>query len=231
MNTAILTIDDFPSANTPSIVDYLKSHNIRVIFFCLGSRVKQYHDEAVYALQNGMIVGNHSFTHPGFSSLTYEQGVEEIEKCEAVLDQLYADAGVARTYRPFRFPYGDKGGENKEAFQKYLREHGFSKVMDTQLPYPWWKEQGLDRDIDTYWTFDFAEYNIRPGTGFTKDDVFARMHDEHPHSGAPLFAEGSRHIILFHDHPETEALVPGYVPLFIGHCLERGLTFDDPAFL
>lgn len=33
------------------------------------------------------------------------------------------------------------------------------------------------KDIDTLWTFDFAEYNIRPGSGFIIDDVFKKMHD------------------------------------------------------
>ena len=30
---------------------------------------------------------------------------------------------------------------------------------------------GLDKDIDTFWTFDFGEYNIRKGSGFTEEDV------------------------------------------------------------
>ena len=231
MNTATLTIDDFPSPNTPAIVDYLCEKGIRVIFFTVGTHLERHYDEAVSALRRGMIAGNHSYSHPHFSQISYEQGVEEIEKTERMLDKLYADAGVARIHRPFRFPYGDKGGKNRDAYQRYLRERGFSKVKDTQLPYPWWKAQGLDRDIDTLWTFDFAEYRIRPGTGFTKDDVFARMHDANPADGAALFGENQRHILLLHDHPETQALVPGYYRLFIEECLQNGLTFDEPEFL
>ena len=231
MNSALLTIDDFSSKNTPAMVDYLKEKNIKVIFFATGEKVEQFYDEAVYALKNGMIVGNHSYSHPGFSSLTLGECIAEIEKCDRVLDKLYKDSGVKRVYKPFRFPYGDKGGENKDALQKYLCEKGFHKVDDRHITYDWWKENNLNTDIDTFWTFDFAEYNIRQGSDFTKESVWERMHDLNPPSGAVLFAENHRHIILLHAHDETEELLPEYYKLFIEHLLENGLTFDAPSFL
>lgn len=231
MNTALLTIDDFSSKNTPAIVDYLKEKGIKIIFFAEGRKVEQFYEEAKYALKNGMIVGNHSYSHPAFSSISVEEGIAEIEKCEKVLDKLYADCGVERIYRPFRFPYGDKGGANKEAYQKYFKENGFHKVDDTQFTYSWWKENGLNTDIDTFWTFDFGEYMIRPGSDFTKESVWKRMHDENPQSGAVLFAENNHHILLLHAHDETEEMLPEYYKQFIDHLLENGLVFDEPRFL
>lgn len=231
MNTALLTIDDFSSKNTPAIVDYLKEKGIKIIFFAEGRKVEQFYEEAKYALKNGMLVGNHSYSHPAFSSISVEEGIAEIEKCEKVLDKLYADCGVERIYRPFRFPYGDKGGANKEAYQKYFKENGFHKVDDTQFTYSWWKENGLNTDIDTFWTFDFGEYMIRPGSDFTKESVWKRMHDENPQSGAVLFAENNHHILLLHAHDETEEMLPEYYKQFIDHLLENGLVFDEPKFL
>lgn len=231
MNTALLTIDDFSSKNTPAIVDYLKEKGIKIIFFAEGRKVEQFYEEAMYALKNGMIVGNHSYSHPAFSSLTMEEAIAEIEKCEEILDKLYADCGVERVCRPFRFPYGDKGGVNKEAIQKYLKEKGFHKVDDTKLDYPWWKEFGLDKDIDTFWSFDFGEYMIRPDSDFTKESVWEKMHDKNPKSGAVLFAENNHHIILMHAHDETEEMLPEYYKQFIEHLLENGLMFDEPKFL
>lgn len=231
MNSGILTIDDMASENTPKIVDYLKQKGIKPILFSVGANVERYYDEAVYAVKNGMVVGNHSYSHPAFSSLSLHDCIDEIEKCERVLDRLYRDSGVERIYRPFRFPYGDKGGENKETLQSYLRENGFHKVADTQIPYPWWKENRLNTDIDTFWTFDFEEYVIRPGSGYTKDFVWNKMHDEHPSSGAVLFAEGHRHLLLMHDHAETEQMLPGYYRLFVEHLLENGFVFEEPVFL
>ena len=231
MNSALLTIDDISSKNTSAIVDYLKQKQMKAIMFATGANVERYYEEAVYAVKNGMIVGNHSYSHPAFSTLSWEECVEEIEKCEALLDKLYKDSGVERTFKPFRFPYGDKGGANKAALQKLFQEKGFHKVDDRHITYPWWKENGLDKDIDTFWTFDFAEYNIRQGSDFTKESVWERMHDKNPAAGAVLFAENNRHILLLHAHDETEELLPEYYKLFIEHLLENGISFDEPRFL
>ncbi len=231
MNHAILTIDDIASKNTPAIVDYLNEKGIKAIFFATGQNVQRYYEEAMYAVKNGMIVGNHSYSHPQFSKLTVVEGLEEILNCERVLDKLYKDCGVKRTFKPFRFPYGDKGGNNKDVFQQYLKENGFHKVDDTMLTYPWWKANNLNVDVDTLWTFDFAEYAIRPGSGFTKENVWARMHDMNPRFGAALFGEGNAHIILLHAHDETEEMLPGYYKLFLDHLLENGVVFDEPKFL
>lgn len=231
MNSALLTIDDISSKNTPAIVDYLKEKGIKPILFATGKNVGRYYEEAIYAVKNGMIVGNHSYSHPAFSSLTLEECLEEIRKCESILDQLYKDSGVKRMFRPFRFPYGNKGGDKKDTLQKYLKENGFHKVDDTHITYPWWSENHLNTDIDTFWTFDFGEYNIRQGSDFTKENVWQRMHDTNPESGAVLFAEDNRHILLLHAHDETDEMLPEYYKLFIEHLLENGLTFDEPRFL
>lgn len=198
--------------------------------FAVGENVQKYYDNAIYALRNGMIVGNHSYSHPAFSSITVEEGIRNIEKNEEILNTLYKDAGVERKYRPFRFPYGDKGGDNKQAYQDYFKAHGYNKLIDTQITDSYWKEEGLDQDIDTLWTFDFAEYNIRQGSDFTKDSVWERMNNANPSSGSVLFADGSNHILLLHAHDETEEMVPGYYKLFIDYLLEKGVTFVKPEF-
>lgn len=231
MNSALLTIDDIASKNTPAIVDYLNEKRIKAILFATGQKVERYYEEALYAVKNGMIVGNHSYSHPAFSSLSMKECMEEIEKCEIVLERLYKDSGVERVFRPFRFPYGNKGGDNKNALQKYLKEKGFQKVDDTHITYPWWRENSLDTDIDTFWTFDFEEYKIRQGSEFTKESVWKKMHDTNPESGAVLFAENNRHILLLHAHDETEEMLPEYYKSFIEHLLENGLVFEEPAFL
>ena len=227
---AVLTIDDIASRNTPAIVDYLNEKGITALMFAVGENVEKYYDNAIYALQKGMIVGNHSYSHPVFSEITIEEAKEEIAKNEALLDKLYRDVGVERRYRPFRFPYGNKGGANKEALQRYFRENGFSKLRDDAIPYEYWHRTGLDRDIDTLWTFDFAEYNIRPNSGFTLDDVWKRVFDQNPGMGAPLFVDGGRHILLLHAHDETDEMVPQYYRQFVDALLEQGVVFDKPEF-
>ena len=227
---AYLTIDDITSDNTRAIIDYLCDKGIQAVLFAWGERVENNCEAAIYALQKGMIIGNHSYSHPHFSELTLDEGIAEIEKCEDVLNKLYKDAGVERKYRPFRFPYGDKGGENKDAYQQYFKEHGYSKLDDSEISLTYWPENGLDKDIDTYWTFDFAEYNIRSGSEFTEKDVMNRIDEffEQIESGA--IDKNSNHFFLIHAHDETEELVPGYFKKFIDEVINRGVCFGIPTF-
>ena len=232
MKHAVLTIDDIASKNTPAIVDYLVEKKIPAIMFAWGQRVEEHYDNALYALKNGVIVGNHSYSHPFFSQLSLEQAIEEIEKNEKILNKLYEDAGVERKYRPFRFPYGDKGGANKDALQKYFRENGFDKVKDTQIKYAIWKEMGLDKDVDTFWTFDFGEYELRPGSGVTLENILARTTQVNPELGKSLLTdEDASHLIIIHAHDETEEMVPGYFRTLIDVLLDNGFVFDAPEFM
>ena len=89
----------------------------------------------------------------------------------------------------------------------------------------------MDTDIDTFWTFDFEEYKIRPDSDFTRESVWEKMHDADPKVGAALFGENNRHILLLHAHDETEEMLPQYYKVFIEHLLEKGLTFEEPGFL
>ena len=229
---AVLTIDDISSKNTRAIVDYLLEKKIPAIMFAWGKRVEEYYENALYAVKNGIIVGNHSYSHPFFSQLSLEEAIEEIEKNEAILDKLYQDAGVPRVYRPFRFPYGDKGGTNKEALQEYFRSHGFDKVKDDQIPYAIWKEMGLDKDIDTFWTFDFEEYSIRPGSGVTIEDALKRASEVNPEIGLSLLSDkNGSHLIIIHAHDETEEMVPQYYRILLDHLLDNGFVFDAPQFV
>lgn len=231
MNTAVLTIDDFSSQNTPALVDYLAEKGIPALFFATGMNVERYYEEALYAVKKGFVVGNHSYSHPGFSSISLEEAIADIEKCEDVLNRLYRDAGVVRKYRPFRFPYGDKGGKNKAALRQYLKAKHFDKVDDTFIPYPWWRENSLHRDIDTLWTFDFEEYRLHHEPGFSKETVFEKMRNPNPPTGAALYGENQRHILLIHDHDETEARLPRYYQLFLDELLKNGVVFEDAKFV
>ncbi|MBR3927916.1 MAG: polysaccharide deacetylase family protein [Clostridia bacterium] len=231
MNRAILTIDDISSLNTRWMVDYLVEKDIVAVMFARGENVEKFYEEAIYAVKNGMIVGNHSYSHKAFSELSLKEAIEEIEKCEKVLDKLYKDAGVQRKYRPFRFPYGNKGGENRAQIQKYLRENGFSKLDDRAISYPWWRENGANEDIDTFWTFDFEEYRISWNDGFTRESSLMKMDDPNPQNGGPLFGENIANIILTHAHDETEAVWPKYLKEMVERAIAGGVTFVKPEFI
>ncbi len=230
MIKAYLRIDDSPSEITPDFVDYLADKNITPIIFAVGENIEKHFDNAVYALQKGAVIGNHSHTHPDFSKLSLEQAVDEIEKCETLLDKVYECAGVKREHKLFAFPYGNKGEQNKNAIQQYLKAKGFARVDDTAIQFDWYKQNGLDKDIDSFWTFDLAEYQLQWNNGFTYESILERIHDKHPKDGGALLQENSNHIILIHDHFQTNVIIKDYYKTLIDYLINAGVTFVRPEF-
>lgn len=82
---AYLTIDDSPSKDMKSKVDYLLAKSIPAIWFCRGEFMEQHLPHVTYAIENGFIIGNHSYTHPYFSTLSLAQCAQEISKTEQMI--------------------------------------------------------------------------------------------------------------------------------------------------
>ncbi len=231
MSKAYLTIDDVATENTPIIIEYLYERGITPILFSIGRLVEEHWDEAIYALKMGAIIGNHSYNHPHFSELTLPECISEVTKQEDVLNRLYQSAGVERKYKLMRFPYGDKGGKNKEALQEYLKENNFCRIDDSAISFDWYKENALNSDIDVYWTFDFEEYKLEENNGYTYESILQRIHDNNPPYGGDLLEENSCHIILIHDHIETEKVMPDYFKKIIDYVIALGVEFIQPQFI
>jgi len=231
MSKAYLTIDDVTTENTPNIIDYLSDKGITPILFSVGQLIERHWNEAIYALKKGAIIGNHSYSHPHFSELTLSECFNEIEKQEDILNELYKDAGVERHYKLMRFPYGDKGGENKEELQNYLKKNHFCRIDDSKFNFDWYKNNALDTDIDVHWTFDFCEYMLQYKNGYTYESILRRIHDNNPPTGGVLLEKNSYHIILIHDHIETEKVMPNYFETLIDYILALGVEFIQPKFI
>lgn len=106
---AYLTIDDGPSEKFTALIDFLAERNIPAVFYNRGDNMEARPDAVLYGIRKGYIMANHSYSHPHFSTLTYEQGCEEIRRTDQILDDLYARAGVRRPGKYFRYPYLDRG--------------------------------------------------------------------------------------------------------------------------
>lgn len=117
--TAYLTIDDSPTKHTDALTDYLVARDIPAIFFCVGSSyadlglpcegIEDMPDPILRAIERGFLIGNHTYTHPRYSDLTYDEMVQQIEKTERLIDGLYKKAGKARAAKVFRFRDIDRG--------------------------------------------------------------------------------------------------------------------------
>ncbi len=85
---AYFTVDDSPSKDMKEKVDFLISKKISSIWFCRGEFMEANFDALVYAINQGVILGNHSFTHPLFSKLSLEACKEEVLKTEVLINKV-----------------------------------------------------------------------------------------------------------------------------------------------
>ncbi len=221
MKTAYLTIDDAPSVDLRQKVDFLAEKQIPAVWFGVGEAIARRPDAAVYALQRGGILGNHTYTHPHCSALEPDAVYDEIRRTETLIDDVYRRAGVVRPAKYFRFPYGDQGTpERKEALQAFLRAEGFTPPAREGITYAYWSD-----DVDWRWTYDCMDWSIysaQPQHGVTSvEAVFARMEEHVPEGMRGLNTPGSEEIILTHDHAETTR----HFEAIIQRLLDKGITF------
>lgn len=226
MRQAILTIDDSPSAITGGILEYLVSKDIDCLFFCIGNRLVEFPETADLIVQSGYTIGNHSLTHPHFSELSLTECEREIEQTERVIESIHARNAIAREHRFFRFPYGDKGGDNRSQIQEILARHGFAGLQNLSITYPWYSKHSLDTDHDTYWTFDALDYRLGSNAApITMRELHDHLESTSPASGGILNGGTSDEILLMHDHETTAAIHPRYYEEIIERIEGFGIRF------
>lgn len=231
MARAYLTIDDGPSRITPKFMDYLCSRGIVPVMNFIGEAIPQNTNEALYAIRKGAIIGNHGYSHEHFSEMTLDECRSDIRKTEELIDEIYERANVKRAHRVFRFPYGDKGGENAAEIQNMLRyEFGFERLDSAGVTYPWWKANRLDTDIDMHWSFDFVEYQLSWNNGYTWDSIVKRILDKEPKQGGVLLCEDTLNIVLIHDTEATDEVLPDYYAKILDYVIKLGVEFIAPKF-
>lgn len=59
-----LTLDDGPDpVSTPQMLDILKTHDIKALFFCNGEAAEKYSDLMNQIREEGHLIGNHGYNH------------------------------------------------------------------------------------------------------------------------------------------------------------------------
>lgn len=100
-----LSFDDGPNPlTTPLILNTLEEKQVRASFFVVGSRIKGNEALLQREYRDGDDIGNHSWSHPDFGSLSRAQILAQINQTE----QAVAAAGVPAPFM-LRPPYGDMG--------------------------------------------------------------------------------------------------------------------------
>lgn len=249
MKRAYLTIDDAPSVDFTAKVDYLYERNIPAIFFCIGELIQAHIPAVEYAIQRGFLIGNHSFHHPHFSDLSLDEAKQEILSTDELISQVYANMGLERPKRYFRFPYFDTGGDTnaqayeakwsgprsgwfkfesadkRAAIQQYLRDLGYHQPVLEGINLRYTMDLNLLKDADMRATFDQAEYWLNSPNaplGLSSEEaIMARIEADAPYQGLSLNRSDTVDIILMHDHDHTTALFYRIIERY----LEKGIAF------
>lgn len=97
-----LTFDDGPDpVYTPQVLNKLKKHGVKATFFLLGENAERYPEVVKRIVNEGHIVGNHTYNHPNLNKIDDKQYHEQLLKTEKILQKL---TGYSPKF--FRPPYG-----------------------------------------------------------------------------------------------------------------------------
>ncbi len=102
-NKIAITFDDGPHPeHTPAILKILKEHNVKATFFFVGERVDEHLEIMKQAIEEGHIVGNHSWSHGFWFDLKSAHNMQvEINKANHIVQQH--TGLLPHLFRP---PYG-----------------------------------------------------------------------------------------------------------------------------
>lgn len=116
-----ITFDDGPHPeNTPQILALLKKHNATAAFFCIGKHLEQHPLLLQDIVNQGHIVGNHTYTHsPYFGFFTSKKVSQEILKTNELIQKI-----IGKKLAFFRPPYG----VTNPAIAKALKKTGLHSI-------------------------------------------------------------------------------------------------------
>ncbi|MBQ9647599.1 MAG: polysaccharide deacetylase family protein, partial [Oscillospiraceae bacterium] len=88
--------------NTQKLLDVLDEYGVKATFFVVSAWAEQYPDTAKSIIEHGHELMNHSTKHDHYNSLTADQIVADVNKCNDVIESL---TGVRPTL--IRCPFGE----------------------------------------------------------------------------------------------------------------------------
>lgn len=232
MRKAYLTIDDSPSENTEKLVDFLSERNIPALLFVRGALLEKNPKPIEYAIQKGIVIGNHSYAHKPAGEMEPQEWADDLELCDHLIEAAYRRAGGNRKEKYYRFPYIDRGdgvrhertdkstieeNDKTQKLQDYLHEqHFYQPFKKMPRTYP-------KRAYDCLYTFTARDWMLNDqhrGKHDIKalDDLTARVDQDEG-----LKVETHPHILLLHDQPG----ILDEVCALIDYFCEIGFEFLD----
>ncbi|MDE6220444.1 MAG: polysaccharide deacetylase family protein [Lachnospiraceae bacterium] len=148
-----LTFDcGYENGNTGPILDALKKHNVTATFFVVGHFLETAPDLVKRMVEEGHIVGNHTYHHPDMSSISDLEAFQK--ELDDVADSFSAITGTTLSpyYRP---PQGKANAQNI----KMAQELGYNTIFWSLAYVDWDTENQPSHDA----AFDKLTSRIHPG--------------------------------------------------------------------
>jgi polysaccharide deacetylase family sporulation protein PdaB len=145
------TFDDcYSSSNVNAILSILKAHGIKATFFIVGDAAAN-NPSIVRAIHNaGMEIGNHSYTHTSYTSLSTSSMINDLNRCENTISNI-----TGETTKPlFRPP----GGAYNSTVLSTVGNAGYTKTILWNIDTNDW------RGYSSSYIYNTVVNNISPGS-------------------------------------------------------------------
>lgn len=98
-----ITFDDGPDPiQTPKVLQVLREQQVPACFFCIGHKIKGNEQLVRQIVDEGHLIGNHSFCHANtFPLYTLSRMKKELQACQFALEQV-----TSQKIKLFRPPFG-----------------------------------------------------------------------------------------------------------------------------
>lgn len=102
-NQLSITFDDGPDPSvTPLLLEILKKHNVKAVFFCIGKNIPGNERLLKQIVEEGHLIGNHTFSHSFFLPFySWKHLRDDIDKTNREIERI-----TGLSPRWFRPPFG-----------------------------------------------------------------------------------------------------------------------------
>ncbi|MCE5168838.1 polysaccharide deacetylase family protein [Paenibacillus profundus] len=98
-----LTFDDVPDNHfTPQVLDVLNQYGVKATFFVVGNRAEKYPEIVQRMVNEGHVIGNHSYDHANLPKLSDESFRHQVTRTEDIVRGI-----TGQQMRYIRPPYGN----------------------------------------------------------------------------------------------------------------------------